>query len=74
MGLILGLAQCVKDGFAVSCGVGHRRGLDPELLWLWCRPPSAAPIQPLAWKFPYAEGEALKRPKKKKEREHNFGI
>ena len=22
----------------MSCGVGHRRGLDLALLWLWCRP------------------------------------
>ena len=20
----------------MSCGVGHRHGLGPELLWLWC--------------------------------------
>ena len=25
-------------GIAMSCGVGHRCGLDPEFLWLWCRP------------------------------------
>ena len=24
-------------GVAASCGVGHRCGLDPALLWLWCR-------------------------------------
>ena len=29
----------------MSCGVGHKRGSDPELLWLWCRPVAAAPIQ-----------------------------
>ena len=39
---------------AMSCGVGHRRGWGPVLLWLWCRPVAAAPIQPLAWKPPYA--------------------
>ena len=33
---------------AMSSGVGHRRGLDPELLWLWCRLAAAAPIRPLA--------------------------
>ena len=32
-GSIPGLAQWVKDS-PVSCGVGHRRPLDPELLWL----------------------------------------
>ena len=25
------------SGIVVSCGVGHRCGLDPVLLWLWCR-------------------------------------
>ena len=37
-GSIPGLAQWLKDGVAVSCGVGRRSGLDPTLLWLWCRP------------------------------------
>ena len=50
----------------MSCGVGHRRGSDPALLWLWYRPAAIALIQPLAWGPPYAEGAALKRPKKKK--------
>ena len=37
-GWIPGLTPWVKDpGIAVSCGVGRRRGLDPALLWLWCR-------------------------------------
>ena len=60
MGLILGLAQCVKDGFAVSCGVGHRRGLDLALLQLRCRPAAVAPIGPLAWEPSHASGVALK--------------
>ena len=30
-----GLAQGVKDpALPVNCGVGHRSGSDPELLWL----------------------------------------
>ena len=34
-GLIPGLIQWVKgSGIALSCGVGHRRGLDLVLLWL----------------------------------------
>ena len=28
----------------MSCGVGHRHGSDPKLLWLWCRPAATAPI------------------------------
>ena len=60
-GLILGLAQWVGgSGVAVSCGVGHRSGSDPALLWLGLRPAAAAPIQPLAWEFSYAVGAALK--------------
>ena len=50
----------------VSCGVGHRRGYDVALLWLWHRPAAVDPIRPLAWEPPYAVDEALKRPKKKK--------
>ena len=38
----------------MSCGIGHRHGCDPALLWLWCRPAAAALIQPLAWEAPYA--------------------
>jgi len=44
----------------VSCGVGHRGGSDPTLLWLWCRPAATAWIGPLAWEPPCAMGEALK--------------
>jgi len=47
----------------MSYGVGRRCGLDPLLLWLWCRPAATAPIGPLAWESPYAMGEALKRQK-----------
>ena len=42
----------------MSCGVGHRRGSYPVLLWLWCRPAAIALIQPLAWEPPYAMGAA----------------
>ena len=49
----------------MSCGVGHKHGLDPALLWLWHRPAATALIQPLAWGPPYDTGVALKRPKKK---------
>ena len=50
----------------MSCGVGYRRGLDPELLWLWCRLVATAPIRPLAWKPPYAAGAAREMAKKTK--------
>ena len=58
-GSIPGLAQWVKgSSVALSCGVGCRRGSDPTLLWLWCRPVATAPIRPLAWEPPYAATEA----------------
>ena len=50
----------------MSCGVGHRHSLDLALLWLWYRLAAAAPVPPLAWEPPYAEGEALKKKQKKK--------
>ena len=49
----------------MSCGVGCRRSSDPELLWLWRRPVATAPIGPLAWEPPYAEGAAQRNSKKK---------
>ena len=49
----------------MSCGVRHRRSLDPALLCLWLRPTATAPIQPLAWEPPYAAGAALQKAKKK---------
>ena len=52
----------------MSCGVGHRQGLDLVLLWLWCRLAATAPIPPLAWEPPDAVGAALKRQEKKKEK------
>ena len=50
----------------MSCGVIHRRGSEPSLLWLWYRPAAVAPIQPLAWEPPYATG-APPPPKKNQE-------
>ena len=41
----------------MSCGVGHRHGLDSALL---------APIRPLAWELPSGVAAALKSKKKKK--------
>ena len=50
----------------MSCGVGHRRGSDPVLLCLWCRPVAIALIVPPAWEPPCATGVALEKGKKKK--------
>ena len=52
----------------MSCGVGRRHGLDPTLLWLWYRPVATAPIRPLAWEPPYAEGAALEKAKRQKKK------
>ena len=52
----------------MSCGVGHRCGLDSALLWLWYRLAATAPIRPLAWEPPHAKGVALKKPKTKKQK------
>ena len=48
----------------MSCGVGHRCGLDLMLLWLWCRLTGVALIGPLAWEPPYATGVAPQKAKK----------
>ena len=49
----------------MSCGVGCRHGLDPELMWLWHRPVAKAPIRPLAWEPSCAVGAAMEKTKKK---------
>ena len=53
-------------GPAMSCGIGHRLDLGPELLWLWPRLAATALIRPLALELPYAVGAALRGKKKKK--------
>ena len=59
----LALLGGLRAGLAVSCGVDHRCGLDPVLLWLWHR--LTVPIRHLVWEPPHAEGAALKRQKTK---------
>ena len=54
----------------MNCGVGHRLGSDPALLWLWHRPVATDPMRPLAWESPYAEGAALEKTKKKKKKKN----
>ena len=50
----------------MSCGVGHRCGSDPELLWLWYRLVATDLIRPLAREPLYATGVALGKAKRKK--------
>ena len=52
--LSLILLSGLRIRVAMSCGVGWRRGSDPVLLWLWCRPEATALIRPLAWEPPHA--------------------
>ena len=71
------LAQWVKNptsihedvgSIAASCGIGHRSGSDPTLLWLWLwlwhRLAAIALLWPQAWELPYVSGMILKRKKK----------
>ena len=61
-GSIPGLTRWVKDpALPQVTAIGRRHGLDPALLWLWCRLAPVASIQPLAWELPYATSMALKR-------------
>ena len=66
--------QWIKDrsGIGMSYGVGRRQGLDLALLWLWHRPAAVAPIRPLAWEPPYAEGVALKKDKRQKHNDNKI--
>ena len=52
----------------MSCGVDSdrfRHGLDPALLWLWCRLVAVALIRPLDRELPDVAGMALKSKKRK---------
>ena len=61
--------QSVSQGSGVAMSrVGHGRGSDLVLLWLWCRPVAIASIRPLAWDLQYASGVTLKRQEKKKDK------
>ena len=50
----------------MSCGIGCRCGLDPALLWLWCRPVATALIRSLAWILHMPQCGPKKDQKKKK--------
>ena len=58
----------------MRCGVGHRRGSDLALLWLWHRLAAVALTGPLAWELPYALGVALKSKKIDKNETNNTSL
>ena len=49
----------------MSCGAGHRLGLDLMLPGLWCWMAAVALIWPIAWEPPYVLDVALKKQEKK---------
>ena len=53
-------------GIALCCGIGHRCGSDPALLWLWCRPEATAPMRPPSLGTSICRGCGPKKTKKKK--------
>ena len=64
----LALLSGLRIWHCCECGVSRRCGLDPALLWRWCRPAAVAWIGPLAWEPPCAAGVALKSKKRKKKK------
>ena len=52
----------------MSCGVGHRLGLDLALLWLWRKPAAIVSIRPLAWETPCRRCSPKKDKKTKKKK------
>ena len=77
VGLIPGIAQWVGDLALAWCR--WQTCIDPALLWLYCSPAAAAPIQPLAWGLPLEPSLGLcichgcdpKNEKKKKKKKKN---
>ena len=59
------------SGIAGSCGVGCRHGLDPALLWLWCKLAAVALIQPSLGTSVCCECVPKKKTKTKKQKNYN---
>ena len=57
---------------AMSCGVHHRHGLYPMLLWLWCKQASSCSSDSTpSLGTPYAAGVGFKKKKQKQKRFHS---
>ena len=69
----LALLSGLRSLSCYSCGVGHRCGSDPMLLWLWPRPAATVPIWPLAQNFhmPWCDPE---KEKKKRKMQNDLGL
>ena len=67
VGLIPGLTQWVKN-LVLLCAVVWVA----DAAWLWRRPAAVAPVGPLAWEPPYAVGAAIKRQKKKQNKQKKY--
>ena len=50
-----GIPHCLELQYRPQMRLGTH-----AVLWLWCRPAAAAPIQTLKWELPCAVGAALK--------------
>ena len=56
----------IHEGEGLIPGLQKQLG-NPALLWLWCRLAAVAPIRPLAWAPPYANGCGPKKKERRKE-------
>ena len=73
------MAQRVKNptnihedvGLTPGLGIGNTCGLDPVLLWLWCRPAVAALIGPASLETSICHRYS---PKKRKKKKKNFAF
>ena len=64
----------IGSASSVTCGVGHRRGSDPELLWPWHRLEATAPTGPLGLGTSICHGRGSKKRERQKERKERNAL